>query len=153
MESLRLNLSPSHRHQIAGEAEKAWPQECCGLLVGTLKGGEAAVRSVIPSANLWRPPPPGETAQRPGFEIDPALLIRTERAVRGSDERILGHYHSHPGAPPEPSPRDAAGVQYPDHLWLIISVADGKAGEMRVWRPASGGAAGSAFTPVALTGA
>jgi len=61
------------------------------------------------------------------FEVDPALRFGLMRALEGGDERIVGHYHSHPDHPAEPSARDLAMAFEPDLVWLITAVAGGQA--------------------------
>jgi proteasome lid subunit RPN8/RPN11 len=45
---------------------------------------------------------------------------------------LIGHYHSHPNGPAEPSPRDLAAAE-PGRLWLIIG-----GGAARMWRAGDG---------------
>lgn len=127
--------------QIADAAEAAWPEECCGLLVG--RGRRVArVTRIAPSPNL-------AAGSGDRFEIDPGLRFRLMRelAAAGGDERILGHYHSHPDHPAEPSARDLAMALEPDLLWLIVAVSGGQVIHAAAHRldPAAG-----RFRPVAL---
>jgi proteasome lid subunit RPN8/RPN11 len=36
---------------------------------------------------------------------------------------VAGFYHSHPRSAPSPSATDRAEASYPDHLYLIVSLA------------------------------
>ncbi|WP_142850077.1 Mov34/MPN/PAD-1 family protein [Telmatospirillum sp. J64-1] len=138
-----LRLSPDHLRLIAAEAEAAWPHECCGLLVGRHDGaGEAVVTRVEPAANLM-----AHTRDR--FELDPAVHIRLLRELRGTELSIIGHYHSHPDAPAEPSAEDLARANDPDLIWLIVPVAQGRAGTPKAHRLDP---SGSRFLPVSLMG-
>jgi proteasome lid subunit RPN8/RPN11 len=65
------------------------------------------------------------------FEIDPQIRIDLERKLRGSAEQIIGHYHSHPDHPAMPSATDPAMAFEPDLIWLIVSVRDGQAAEIK----------------------
>jgi proteasome lid subunit RPN8/RPN11 len=120
--------------RIAAAAERAYPEEGCGLLVGrVVRAGEGRERMIQVSAaadSLNIAPPP----RRSTFEIDPALRLRLLRTLRGTADAVVGHWHSHPDAPAIPSARDAAMVYEPDLLWLIVAVADGVAGETAAWR-------------------
>jgi proteasome lid subunit RPN8/RPN11 len=114
-------------HQIARAAEAAYPEECCGLLVGEGdEGGEGGERRwrvarVEASANL------AEGDRRRRFEVDPRLLIRLHRELRGGETRVIGVYHSHPDHPAEPSAHDLELALEPGMVWLITSVMDGRA--------------------------
>lgn len=112
-------LRPDQLGQIAAQAEAAYPAECCGLLVG--QGDQVLyVTQVVPADNLL--------AHLPGrFEIAPRRQFEVMRALRGGSDRIIGHYHSHPDHPAEPSACDLAMAYDPDMIWLITSVVAGRA--------------------------
>jgi len=76
------------------------------------------VSRVVPSPNL--------AGGHDRFEIDPALLLRVHRELRGGAETLIGHYHSHPGGPARPSAQDRARSYTPGLAWLILGLeADG----------------------------
>lgn len=129
-----IHLGPEHLARIESAAEQAYPRECCGLLVGHGGGGDFTVTSIEPSANLE----PSGAPDR--FEIDPTLRIRLQRALRGGNEAIIGHYHSHPDHPAEPSATDRAMAYEPEMVWLITAVAGGTAGASRAFVIGPGGA-------------
>jgi proteasome lid subunit RPN8/RPN11 len=119
-------LEPRHLKQLVDAAEAAWPAECCGLLVGAGDPDrELRVARVVASPNLARGRD-GRPARR-RFEIDPALRLALERELRGGPQRVIGHYHSHPGRPAQPSRRDLDAAWEPDLVWLITAVVDGQA--------------------------
>lgn len=112
--------------QIAQAAEHAYPEECCGLLIG--HGDDTAgiaVTGVAASRNV------AEGHRRDSFEVDPKLRFDVMRELNGGPDRIVGHYHSHPDHTAQPSARDAAMVFEPDLVWVIVAVAGGRAGEVR----------------------
>jgi proteasome lid subunit RPN8/RPN11 len=108
-------------------ARDAAPEECCGLLVGTLEPAPRVLR-LVPAANTHAEP-------RRFFEIDPKVHFDTLRALRQSGEALLGHYHSHPAGPARPSPRDLAAVTDDQLAWLVI---DPLAGEVAGFLPRRG---------------
>jgi len=118
--------------RVARAAECAYPEECCGLLIGR-RGSVVRVTGVAESDNVA----PCQRSRR--FEIDPALRFSLMRRLRdggdgmGGDE-IIGHYHSHPEGSAMPSAYDARMVFEPDLLWLIVAVAAGRTREIRCWR-------------------
>jgi proteasome lid subunit RPN8/RPN11 len=101
---------------IAGLAEAAFPSECCGLLVGH---GRRTIRvtRLVPAPNLLMDEAPDR------FELDPRIRFATERELRGSGERVVGHWHSHPNGSPRPSPTDLEQAWEPELIWLIAAVA------------------------------
>jgi len=119
-----LRLTTGQLRQIEQNAEKAYPEEGCGLVVGRTDGqGVHIVDEVVPSANVAR-----EDRTR-NFEIDPELRFRTEKRLRGDERAIIGHFHSHPNGHAQPSKKDAAMVFEPEMIWLITAVESGHATE------------------------
>jgi len=107
-----LILPPTLADQIMREARAAHPAECCGLIEGRIEAGTVArALACHPTRNL---------AQNPDrFEIDPAAHIALLRALRGTDRRLIGCYHSHPNGRPEPSAHDLGGAAEDGFIWLI----------------------------------
>ena len=118
---------------ITAAAEVAYPKECCGLLAGRddgnggSAGGGVRVTRVEPSPNL------AEGDQRDSFLVDPKIQFDLMRDLREGPERIIGHYHSHPDHPARPSERDQQSVFYPDHIWVIVRVDGGRAGDVAAY--------------------
>jgi len=132
-----IHLSPDQRHAICQQAEQAYPNECCGLLAGITNGdGSITVTRVRPSPNTLIGQGGGD-ARRGGqdrFEVDPQVRFDLMRALNDTSESIIGHYHSHPDHPAEPSQHDLDMAFEPDLTWLIASVSNGRATDIRAWR-------------------
>lgn len=102
--------------QIVDAAEAAYPNECCGLLIGVQhKNGVHEVKRVAASRNL------GKAPNR--FEIDPQLWVDVTRAHRAGPTRVVGLYHSHPDGPAQPSAIDLEAAWGEELVWLIVSVS------------------------------
>ncbi len=116
-------IPPRLLQRIAGAAEHAYPEECCGLLIG--RGDDASrvdVTRIAASRNV------AEGRERDSFEVDPKLRFDLMRELNDGPDRIVGHYHSHPDHPARPSVRDTEMAWEPDLVWVIVSVEDGRAG-------------------------
>lgn len=111
-----LVLSARQMASIASAAEAAWPAEGCGLLIGRGRRVVTVTR-VMAADNLLK----AEGNDR--FELDPAVRFAAERSVRGTGERVIGHWHSHPDGSAKPSATDLAQAWEPDLIWLIIGIA------------------------------
>ncbi len=115
-----IRLSAADWQLIVEAARKAYPEECCGLLVGTVDcadGGAAArVTRVIAGENVATP------SRRDRFEVDPRQQFAVLRALRGTGEVIVGHYHSHPDAEAVPSAVDRERIFDPRLFWVIVAV-------------------------------
>ncbi len=111
--------------QITDAAEAAYPDECCGLLVGrTEASGDLLITRVEASPNV------AEGDPRDSFLVDPKIQFDLMRELGDGPECIVGHYHSHPDHAAAPSERDRRSVFYPEHVWVIVAVEGGRAGDM-----------------------
>ena len=124
-EVAQIALTPAQLTMLRRVAVEAFPNECCGLLVGT---GERTitVSELVPVANV---------AVRPEsrFEVDPQVQFDLLRRLRGSDLRIVGHYHSHPNGAAELSRHDLAMAHDPAAVWLVVPVREGETGTPRAF--------------------
>lgn len=120
-------LARAHLKVIADAAERAYPGECCGLLVGRGGGGDALeVTRVVESPNLAGTEAPAG-GRRDRFEVDPEIRLRLQSELEGGPERIIGLYHSHPDHAAQPSAHDLESVWEPELVWLITAVEQGQA--------------------------
>lgn len=100
------------------EARKAFPEECCGLLLGQSSRIEMAVPTVNCAANRLI-----------HFEIDPAALLAAHKAARTGGPLVLGYYHSHPTGKAEPSVTDREHSTGDSRIWAIATQT-----EVAFWR-------------------
>lgn len=144
MPAARLEIPTAVLAVVAAHAERSYPEECCGVLIGRAlpEGGGAAVVRAVAASNERVEEQQGERGRR--YVIGAEAVLRTDRAARAEGLGIVGYYHSHPDHPAVPSAFDRehawAGVSY-----LIVPVEDGKAGSARSWRLAGGGGADGEF--------
>ena len=111
--------------QITQAAQKAYPNECCGLLAGTGNlDGALTITQVRTSTNLAK----GST--RDHFEVDPRVHFDLIHELEGTNERVIGHYHSHPNHPARPSEEDLKMALDPKLLWLIVGLDESHINEV-----------------------
>jgi len=128
-----IHFTPRQLQDIRDLAERAYPDECCGLLVGVVDANdEVTVTRIAPSPNVRIDAGGDGGADR--FEIDPQIRFDLMRALQGGDEDIVGHYHSHPDHPAEPSIHDLDMAFEPELVWLIVAVHQGQSADARAWR-------------------
>jgi proteasome lid subunit RPN8/RPN11 len=117
---------------VLRHAEAAYPEECCGILVGERAavrpdgGGDSRVVRALPAENVHQD-------RRRRFAIAPEDLLAAQRAARAEGLDLVGYYHSHPDHPPRPSAADRRDA-WPGVSYLIVAVGGGAAGEARSWR-------------------
>ncbi|MEO9600822.1 M67 family metallopeptidase [Parasphingorhabdus sp.] len=131
---MQLLISSAMLVELQQLALDAAPAETCGILFGEdgKVSGYRAAQNVADDPSRH-------------FEIDPAILIETERDSRNGGKPILGYYHSHPVGPVRPSITDAESAA-PDHrIWLILNGRDAAA-----WRAVEDGEIYSRFDAIVL---
>jgi proteasome lid subunit RPN8/RPN11 len=124
-------LPAAVRASIAAHTASAYPEEACGILIGVRPDGPASlhIERALACANIA---PPATRLRR--FEIDPRVVIETQRGLRGSGAEIVGFYHSHPDSPPTPSDSDLPYFRlWPCTVWLIASAQSGLGAAARAW--------------------
>lgn len=114
---------------VADAAEEAYPEEACGLLVGRRTRRRTLIENAIPSRNI------AQDRRIERFEVDPKLRFDLMRALDGTASQIVGHYHSHPDQPSDPSPTDLEMAFEPDLVWLIVSVVDRQVVHIGAFQP------------------
>lgn len=122
-----IRLKSADIEEIKQIAQKTYPHECCGVMVGSVENGVKTVTELIPAENQRTDSP----ANR--YLITPDLLNELEKKLKGTDRAIVGFFHSHPDVPARPSTYDQ------DHAWpwysyVIVSVNKGEAGEIHNWK-------------------
>jgi|SRR5215471_3302528 len=116
--------------RIEAHGEETYPYECCGAILGREREGAGAAREVVdlmPLENRRNDSP------RNRFEVTPDDVRMAEQAAREKKIDLIGWYHSHPDCAAVPSEFDR------DHAWpwysyIIVSVEQRKARDMRSWR-------------------
>ena len=124
---MTLKIKRSHLELITAFAEQAFPNECCGFLLGQAQEGDKTVLAVFPAANAGEA---GEQYHR--FLITPDAFLQCEKYAKEREMEIVGFYHSHPNAPPKPSAYDLEHG-WPWYSYMIVSVVDNQAGETASW--------------------
>lgn len=117
-----IRLSAAVRRDVINHTRRAWPEECCGILIGRAGGsaGAPAVVSARAVDNIV-----GGTASRRRFRIAPAAIAAAGRDARAEGLEVLGFYHSHPAGPARPSSADIADASaWPGYLHLICAPND-----------------------------
>lgn len=134
MENDPLVLVPRFRVAIGRHGAAAYPGECCGALIGRpmIDRRGHLVLKLRPLDNEHG----GGRDDR--FLIHPETVLAAEKEARALDLQVIGYYHSHPDHPAEPSDLDREHA-WPDLSYVIVSVRDGKAAEVRSWRLAEDG--------------
>ena len=123
-----LSLSSELEKNIKTDGETAYPNECCGVLIGEIDN--AGVKIVKRAQTINNAREDGEQYHR--FLITPEDMMKAEQAARSMKLDVIGFYHSHPDHPSAPSGYDKDHA-LPFYSYVIVSVDKGKAQVLTSW--------------------
>jgi len=123
---MSLKIATSVLKKIRDHGCRAYPFECCGILLGRVEEGMKAVAEVRALENTETDSPGNR------YLIDSRELLAADLEARRAGQEILGVYHSHPDHPPLPSAFDRERA-LPWYSYLIVSVVDGEPKELSCW--------------------
>jgi len=123
-----LNLFSGHEKTIRAEGEKAYPNECCGILIGEIDS--SGVKIVKYTEAIRNAREDGEQYHR--FLITPEDMMQAEITARKKKQDVIGFYHSHPDHPALPSDYDKEHA-LPFYSYVIVSVKEGSTKDLKSW--------------------
>lgn len=119
---MAVKISRALVDEIIAHALEEAPNECCGMIAG--RDGRAT--EVFRARN--------EMASPLAYNVHPQDLFRITRTIEERGEELAAIYHSHTKSPPEPSQTDInLAANWPDPLYVICSIADRDAPQVRAW--------------------
>lgn len=123
-----ISISEELIKQIEAHAEKDYPHECGGMLIGRFDGENGKkVFELLPMQNAS-----SEETRHNRVLIVPRDVMRAERYARERKLDVVGYYHSHPDDRARPSQFDLDHA-LPVWSYIIVSVLQGKAVDVRSW--------------------
>ena len=125
-------LSAQQYEQIEQEGVRAYPNECCGVMIGRdVVQGDGSIRRMVerllPLTNSFE-----KEEQYHRFRLDPLEYIEAEKSAGAEGKLLLGFYHSHPDCPARPSEYDRQ-YAWPFYSYVIVSILKGQPAEMTSW--------------------
>jgi proteasome lid subunit RPN8/RPN11 len=94
---MAVHITQDQLQFIMNHARSTYPEEYCGFLLGKDSDPRIIVRAL--SAQ-------NRGSRKNRFNIDPMELVRADEEARRANLDLLGIYHSHPDASPQPSQVD-----------------------------------------------
>ena len=129
-----MRIPAALARDLVDHAIRDLPNECCGMIAGA--GGVAP--RVLRAANTEGSPFM--------YVMDPREQLRIMDDIDESGEDLLAIYHSHTRSAAYPSRTDVELAFFPDTLYLIVSIADRDAPEIRAFRISRGAPEGEQIT-------
>lgn len=115
--------------QITTHAEAGYPNEICGILLGSDSEGSRTISGALAIENSF-----AADEQYHRFLITPQDMFRAERLARQKQLDVVGVYHSHPDDEARPSAYDRDHAAWTEWSYIIISVEAGHATSARAWK-------------------
>lgn len=122
-----IRIDEEQLAQMSAHAERDYPFECCGLMLGRFADGRKRVLENYAISNARE-----EEAKRNRFLIRPEELLRGEKYARDKGLDVVGFYHSHPDDRAVPSQYDLEHA-WPTYSYIVVSVENGRAVDLRSW--------------------
>lgn len=134
---MTFQLRSDQLQTIQAHAERTYPDECCGLLLGQREADSKILIEIRSLENAWTPDVAAELAtptltKSRRYWIAPEAMLAAMRDARTRDLNIIGIYHSHPDHPAVPSECDRQ-LAWQQYSYLIVSVEQGHAKRCQSW--------------------
>lgn len=100
-------------------AERTYPNECCGAMLGRTVEEKKVVIDAVPLQNSWK----GGQGDR--YELRPEDLLAAEQAARTQGLDLIGIFHSHPDCAAYFSETDLKN-SCPWYSFVVLSIQNGK---------------------------
>jgi len=114
-----MRIAKSLIDEIVAHARDERPNECCGMVGGVDGGARTVYRAENAEASPLR------------YSIDAKEQFRLMREIEDAGQELVGIYHSHTKSAAYPSQTDVNLAGWPDAVYLIASLADADAPDVR----------------------
>jgi len=121
-----LKIPKAIHDDLTAHAREGFPLEVCGILGGS---GDT-VSSIYRMVNT--------DASNEHFMMEPREQFAVIKDLRAKGLSMLAIYHSHPESPARPSEEDIRLALTPDVSYVIISLADAAATDIKSYAISSG---------------
>jgi proteasome lid subunit RPN8/RPN11 len=113
---------------MVSHAQQAYPNECCGAMIGSIDDGAKRVLVAMPLENAF------EGAQAARYELRPEDLLAADKSARERAMDLIGIYHSHPDCDAYFSRTDLQN-SCPWYSFVVLSVRKGEFHHANSWLP------------------
>jgi proteasome lid subunit RPN8/RPN11 len=113
---------------MVAHARQAYPNECCGAMLGSTGDDAKNVRVAMPLENAY------DGAQATRYELRPEDLLAADKAARERHMDLIGIYHSHPDCDAYFSKTDLQN-SCPWYSFVVLSIQQGEFHHANSWLP------------------
>lgn len=125
---MTVYLTQTLQQQIFQQMQNSYPNEGGGFLLGSINGSDTRIQDVIEVENVF-----DTEEQYHRYAMTPQNWAEMEDQADARGLTLIGYYHSHPDSPAIPSVYDRDHA-LPNFVYIITSVQDATAVDMRSWR-------------------
>lgn len=100
-------------------AERTYPNECCGAMLGRTLEDRRLVTEAISLENAWA----GEQGEH--YQVRPEDLLQADKQARAHGLDLIGIFHSHPDCDAYFSATDLKN-SCPWYSFVVLSIKNGK---------------------------
>ncbi len=112
--------------KIIQEASNAYPDECCGFLLGKEEDEIRKVTDMVSCKNI-------AATKHNRFLISANDYVNAERQADENKLNLVGIYHSHPNTTADPSSSDLKAA-LPYFSYLIVGIANDNKTSIKSWQ-------------------
>lgn len=123
-----IRIEPKPWEAMVAHARRAYPNECCGAMLGSVEEGVKIVREALPLENSYA------GAQATRYELKPEHLLAADRGARERNMALIGIYHSHPDCDAYFSETDLKN-SCPWYSFVVLSIRRGEFDHANSWLP------------------
>ncbi len=114
--------------EMLSHALSAYPDECCGAMIGRIEDGLKVVSLAVPLENATA------AEKRVRYELRPEDLLQADRHARDANLELIGIYHSHPDCDAYFSTTDLKN-SCPWYSFVVLSIKDSRFSHACSWLP------------------
>ncbi len=115
-----MRISRALVDEMIAHAREDLPNECCGMVAGLNGEATEVIRVENAAASPLR------------YEMEPKAQYEAWKSIEDGGRELLAIYHSHTKSAAYPSQTDVnQAVAWPDQVYLIVSLADPDAPDVR----------------------
>ncbi len=123
---IRIQTQPWR--EMVEHARSAYPDECCGAMLGSVNGDGKIVHVALPLENAYN----GQRRAR--YELRPEDLLKADQEARSRKMDLVGIYHSHPDCGAYFSETDLKN-SCPWYSFVVLSIQKGEFDHANSWLP------------------
>jgi proteasome lid subunit RPN8/RPN11 len=113
---------------MVDHAQRTYPNECCGAMLGRIDGADKQVTEAVPLENAFT------GSQNARYELRPQDLMRADQEARQRGLDLVGIFHSHPDCEAYFSETDLKN-SCPWYSFVVLSIRRGAFDHARSFLP------------------